>query len=84
MCTNPIHLKRPNLGFSFDVPCNSCLECQSASQDSWLFRLSCDLDALYKRKGFGVFLTFTYSDVCLPHSDFVSIVTGKQIGRAHV
>ena len=70
MCTNPLHLQRPNLGFSFDVPCNSCLECQSASQDSWLFRLSCDLDALYKRKGFGVFLTFTYNDVCLPHSDF--------------
>ena len=70
MCTNPLHLQRPNLGFSFDVPCNSCLECQSASQDSWLFRLSCDLDALYKRKGFGVFLTFTYSDVFLPHSDF--------------
>lgn len=70
MCTNPLHLQRPNLGFSFDVPCNTCLECQSASQDSWLFRLSCDLDALYRRNGFGVFLTFTYSDVCLPHSDF--------------
>ena len=70
MCTNPLHLQRPNLGFSFDVPCNFCLECQSASQDSWLFGLSCDLDALYKRKGFGVFLTFTYSDACLPRSDF--------------
>lgn len=70
MCTSPLHLHRPNLGFSFDVPCNDCLECRSASQDSWVFRLGSDLDSLYKCKGFGVFLTFTYNDKCLPHSDF--------------
>lgn len=70
MCTSPLHLHRPNLGFSFDVPCYDCLECRSASQDSWVFRLGSDLDDLYKRKGFAVFLTFTYNDKCLPHTDF--------------
>lgn len=70
MCTSPLHLIRPNLGFNFDVPCNNCLECRNASQDSWVFRLGSDLQALYNRKGFGVFLTFTYNNHCLPHSDF--------------
>jgi hypothetical protein len=70
MCTSPLHLIRPNLGFNFDVPCNDCLECRTASQDSWVFRLGVDLKALYERKGFGVFLTFTYTDHSLPHSDF--------------
>lgn len=70
MCTSPLHLIRPNLGFNFDVPCNDCLECRTASQDSWVFRLGSDLKALYERKGFGVFLTFTYNDYSLPHSDF--------------
>lgn len=70
MCTSPLHLIRPNLGFNIDVPCNNCLECRDASKDSWVFRLSQDLKALYERKGFGVFLTFTYNDECLPHSNF--------------
>ena len=52
------------------MPCNDCLDCRAASQDSWVFRLGSDLDALYKCKGFAVFLTFTYNDQCLPHSDF--------------
>lgn len=70
MCTSPLFLHRPNLGFSFEVPCNNCLECRSASQDSWVFRLGCDLEALYRNKGFAVFLTFTYNNKFLPHSDF--------------
>lgn len=70
MCTSPLFLHRPNFGFSFDVPCNNCLECRSASQDSWVFRLGCDLESLYKNKGFAVFLTFTYNNKCLPYSDF--------------
>lgn len=53
-----------------DVPCGDCLECRNSSQDSWVLRLSSDLQALYKRNGFAVFLTFTYSDLCLPHSNF--------------
>lgn len=70
MCTSPLLLHRFNLGMSFDVPCNNCLECRSASQNSWLFRIDKDLDSLYKRGGKGIFLTFTYNDGCLPHSDF--------------
>ena len=70
MCTSPLHIHQLSLGMSFDVPCNDCLECRSASQNSWLFRINKDLEDLYVRGGKGVFLTFTYNDCCLPHSDF--------------
>lgn len=70
MCTSPLHLHQLSLGMSFDVPCNDCLECRSASQNSWLFRINKDLEDLYDRGGKGVFLTFTYNNKCLPHSDF--------------
>lgn len=70
MCTSPLHLVRPALGFNLDVPCNDCLECRNASQDSWVFRLGSDLKDLYSNKGFAVFLTFTYNNACLPHTSF--------------
>lgn len=70
MCTSPLHLVRPQYGFNLDVPCNDCLECRSASQDSWVFRLGSDLKELYANKGFAVFLTFTYNDDSLPHTSF--------------
>lgn len=70
MCTSPLHLIRPQFGFNFDVPCNDCLECRNASQDSWVFRLGSDLKELYSNKGFAVFLTFTYNNSNLPHTSF--------------
>lgn len=70
MCTSPLHLVRPQFGFNLDVPCNDCLECRSASQDSWVFRLGSDLKELYANHGFAVFLTFTYNNVHLPHTSF--------------
>ena len=71
MCTSPVFLKRGSLyGFSFDVPCGSCLECRRTLQDAWVFRLTHDLDALYKAGGNAVFLTFTYNNKCLPHTNF--------------
>lgn len=70
MCTSPLHLVRPQFGFNLDVPCNDCLECRSASQDSWVFRLGTDLKELYANKGFAVFLTFTYNNKSLPFTSF--------------
>lgn len=70
MCTSPLHLVRPQFGFNLDVPCNDCLECRSASQDSWIFRLGHDLKDLYAHHGFAVFLTFTYNENSLPHTSF--------------
>ena len=70
MCTSPLHLHRLSLGMSLDVPCNDCLECRSASQNAWLFRINKDLEDLYSRGGVGVFLTFTYNNNCLPYSNF--------------
>ena len=70
MCTSPLHLVRPQFGFNLDVPCNECLECRSASEDSWLFRLGVDLKDLYDHHGFAVFLTFTYNENSLPHTSF--------------
>lgn len=70
MCTSPLHLVRPQYGFNLDVPCNDCLECRSASQDSWVFRLGSDLKELYANKGFAVFLTFTYNNRNLPYTSF--------------
>ena len=70
MCTSPLHLVRPQFGFNLDVPCNDCLECRYASQDSWIFRLGHDLKDLYAHHGFAVFLTFTYNESSLPHTSF--------------
>lgn len=70
MCTSPLHLVRPQIGFNLDVPCNDCLECRNASQDSWVFRLGQDLKELYAHCGFAVFLTFTYNNRNLPHTSF--------------
>lgn len=70
MCTSPLHLVRPQFGFNLDVPCNDCLECRNASQDSWVFRLGSDLKELYSNHGFAVFLTFSYNNKNLPHTSF--------------
>ena len=71
MCTSTLHIRPKNfLGMSLDVPCGSCLECRSLSQNSWVTRLGFDLKDLYDRGGVAVFLTFTYNNECLPWSDF--------------
>lgn len=71
MCTSTLHINpKSYLGMSLDVPCGSCLECRSLSQNSWVTRLGFDLKDLYDRGGVAVFLTFTYNNECLPYSDF--------------
>lgn len=71
MCTSTLHIRPKNyLGMSLDVPCGSCLECRSLSQNSWVTRLGFDLKDLYDRGGVAVFLTFTYNNECLPWSNF--------------
>lgn len=71
MCTSTLHIRPKNyLGMSLDVPCGSCLECRSLSQNSWVTRLGFDLKDLYSRGGVAVFLTFTYNNECLPWSNF--------------
>lgn len=71
MCTSTIHIKaKKSLGMSYDVPCGDCLECRSLSQNSWVTRLGFDLSDLYANGGKAIFLTFTYNEECLPHSDF--------------
>ena len=71
MCTSTLHINPKNyLGMSLDVPCGSCLECRSLSQNSWVTRLGFDLKDLYDRGGVAVFLTFTYNNECLPWSNF--------------
>lgn len=71
MCTSSLHIRPKNyLGMSLDVPCGSCLECRSLSQNSWVTRLGFDLQDLYSRGGVAVFLTFTYNNESLPYSNF--------------
>lgn len=70
MCTSLILVNKFDVGFRLNVPCSNCLECRNASQDSWLFRLGSDLKDLYSRRGKAVFLTFSYNNHCLNHSDF--------------
>ena len=55
---------------AYDVPCGDCLECRSLSQNSWVTRLGFDLQDLYANGGKAIFLTFTYNNECLPHSNF--------------
>lgn len=71
MCTSTIRIMpKKHLGMSYDVPCGDCLECRSLSQNSWVTRLGFDLQDLYSNGGKAIFLTFTYNEDCLPHTDF--------------
>lgn len=74
MCLNPIiinnHSVYKSQDFSFErysVPCNKCAECRSSVQTEWRTRISYEISALYRNGGVAIFLTFTYSDECLPH-----------------
>lgn len=73
MCLNPIRVKNNStykvssiMPFFHEVPCGKCHECRQYVKNDWLTRISFELDSLYKRGGFGVFLTFSYNDLCLP------------------
>lgn len=71
MCTSTIHIPaKTSLGMSYDVPCGDCLECRSLSQNAWVTRLGFDLQDLYTNGGKAIFLTFTYNEECLPHTNF--------------
>lgn len=74
MCLNPITIGNNSVyqsrDFSFDtysVPCNKCSECRSTIQTEWRTRISFEISSLYRNGGIAIFLTFTYSDCCLPH-----------------
>ena len=73
MCLSPIHIPNKSsyivdgISYSgYDVPCGHCLECQQQKRNEWQTRISFELASLYARHGRAVFLTFTYSDKCLP------------------
>lgn len=73
MCLSPLNITNrstyPSLDFgmaSYLVPCGRCLECRSGVQSEWRTRISFEIDSLYRRGGTAIFLTFTYSDKCLP------------------
>lgn len=72
MCTSPLRVNpfSSSLGYSLDVPCNQCLECRSAVQDAWLFRIGLEYQDTKTRGGDVVFLTFTYRPSCLPRTNF--------------
>lgn len=76
MCLSPLTISNkavhPSVFSSpitYTVPCGKCDECRSAYQNEWRMRLSFELDALYRRGGTAVFLTFTYNDENLPRFD---------------
>ena len=92
MCTSPLHIGNnsvyKSLFYSFkgyDVPCGSCEECRNSKKADWQTRISFEISSLYRRGGCAVFLTFTYSDKCLPHykdGDFcVSCFNHKDVLR---
>lgn len=74
MCLNPIRVRNnstykvsslsPTL---YEVPCGTCDECLAIKQSEWDLRISFELQALYFRGGFSVFLTFSYNDENLPY-----------------
>lgn len=76
MCTSPLLVNNPSVyrhplytTQKVSVSCGKCLECRSAYMSDWQTRLSFELDALYKRGGVAIFLTFTFDDEHLPHFD---------------
>lgn len=73
MCLSPItidnHSVYRSLDYSFSrytVPCCKCSECRATVQTEWRTRISYEISSLYRRGGIAIFLTFTYSDKCLP------------------
>ena len=72
MCTSPLRVNpfSSSVGYALDVPCNQCLECRSAVQDAWLYRIGLEYQDTKTRGGEVVFLTFTYRPSCLPRTNF--------------
>ena len=82
MCTSPLRIRNNSVYYiginqpsHYDVPCGRCDECRSLGMSDWQTRLSYEIDALYKRNGVAVFLTFTYNDLNLPKFDFDGVVS---------
>lgn len=73
MCLRPLDIQNNSVYYSnefsfahYAVPCGKCLDCRNQHQSEWQTRVSFELSALYRRGGVAVFLTFTYSNKCLP------------------
>ena len=78
-CLNPIYVPNQsrfvNLAsrHSFLVParCGKCANCQQNKSAEWAFRAYVHADDCFRRKGYVLFDSLTYSDEYLPHlSDF--------------
>nr|DAU30644.1 MAG TPA: Replication associated protein [Microviridae sp.] len=73
MCLSPVTIDNRSVYRSLDysfarysVPCCKCSECRATVQTEWRTRISYEISSLYRRGGLAIFLTFTYSDECLP------------------
>ena len=75
-CKKPIRLQDPRGGVMY-VPCGHCQPCEDSYRSKWMQRLDCET----KSSAATLFFTLTYDNIHVPA---LIIVTGKQIGRAHV
>lgn len=73
MCYRPFHIKanntyrNTNVSASFyDVPCGKCDACRDMYRNTWKCRIWHELEYTIKNGGVSVFLTFTYTNKCLP------------------
>lgn len=74
MCLNPITITTRSRyisllyqqPFVLQVPCNHCAECLSAKRNEWHFRIYHEWLETYRKGGYVLFDTLTYSDEHLP------------------
>lgn len=76
-CLSPFSRRNPKGTSNADritVPCGKCLSCLSRRRSSWSFRLKKELDVATS----AYFITLTYDDDHLPHSDCGAPVVCKK------
>lgn len=73
MCYRPLHIKANSVyrntnvsACTYDVPCGKCDSCRDMYRSMWKCRLWHELEYTIKNGGVSVFLTFTYTNKCLP------------------
>lgn len=73
MCFRPLHIKANSVyrntnvsACTYDVPCGKCDSCRDMYRSMWKCRLWHELEYTIKSGGVSVFLTFTYTNKCLP------------------
>lgn len=64
-CTHPRQIRNPNTGKWMSVPCGMCINCRIAKTREWSLRLMMEKSSWEK----SVFLTLTYDDEHLPHTN---------------